>query len=41
MFHPVKINSNGVYADPFAHIFDEFFGDAGRSKPVAKRLGSK
>ena len=30
MFTPVKRNNNIVYADPFAHIFEQFFGDAGR-----------
>ena len=35
MFHPVKRNPNVVYADPFAHIFDEFFGDANRCRPAA------
>ena len=34
MFHPVKRNSNVVYADPFAHIFESFFGDSARCKPA-------
>ena len=37
MFTPVKRN-NVVYADPFAHIFESFFGDAGRCKAVEERL---
>ena len=36
MFHPVKRNSNVVYADPFAHIFESFFGDSARCKPVVE-----
>jgi len=33
MFTPVKRN-NIIYADPFAHIFEQFFGDAGRGRAV-------
>ena len=38
MFTPVKRNSYIVYADPFAHIFERFFGDAGRSRAIESRL---
>ena len=37
MFTPVKRN-NIVYADPFEHIFDQFFGDTGRGRAVGARL---
>lgn len=37
MFTPVK-NNNRVYADPFAHIFEQFFGDTGRVRAVEARL---
>ncbi|VGO16844.1 Spore protein SP21 [Pontiella desulfatans] len=37
MFTPVKRN-NVVYADPFNHIFESFFGDANRCKPAPARL---
>ncbi|QBG48442.1 Hsp20/alpha crystallin family protein [Verrucomicrobia bacterium S94] len=36
MFHPVKRNSSIVYADPFAHIFESFFGDSARSLPAVE-----
>ncbi|WP_372798024.1 Hsp20/alpha crystallin family protein [Pontiella sp.] len=36
MFHPVKRNSNIVYADPFAHIFESFFGDTARGQPAGE-----
>lgn len=38
MFYPVKRKSNVVYADPFAHIFEQFFEDATRGRPVESRL---
>lgn len=38
MFTPVKRNNNIVYADPFAHIFEQFFGDTGRRRPTESRL---
>lgn len=38
MFTPVKRNNNVVYADPFAHIFESFFGDAGRCRTSEARL---
>ncbi|MDZ8118028.1 Hsp20/alpha crystallin family protein [Pontiella agarivorans] len=38
MFHPVKRNSNVVYADPFAHIFESFFGDSARYSPAETKL---
>ena len=37
MFHPVKRNRSTVYADPFAHIFESFFGDTARCKPATVR----
>ena len=30
MFYPVKRTTNAVCADPFAHIFEQFFGDSER-----------
>lgn len=41
MFHPVKRNSNVVYADPFAHIFESFFGDSARCRPAEAGLASQ
>ena len=38
MFTPVKRNNNMVYADPFAHIFEQFFGDADRGRGIESRL---
>lgn len=38
MFTPVKRNNNMVCADPFAHIFEQFFGDAGRGRATETRL---
>ena len=38
MFTPVKRNDNVVYADPFAHIFESFFGDTSRCRPAESRL---
>ncbi len=36
MFHPVTRNSSVVYADPFAHIFESFFGEPARCRPAAE-----
>jgi HSP20 family protein len=38
MFYPVKRKSGGVYADPFDHIFEQFFGDSSRCRQVETRL---
>jgi HSP20 family protein len=38
MFYPVKRKNDVVYADPFAHIFESFFGDAARCRPAEARL---
>ena len=38
MFYPVKRNSGVVYADPFDHIFEHFFGDSSRCRSVETRL---
>ena len=38
MFHPVKRNTNGIYADPFSHIFDQFFENAVRCNTPDSRL---
>lgn len=40
MFAPVKRN-NAVVADPFASIFESFFGDAQRCKPVESNLATQ
>lgn len=41
MFTPVKRNSTMVYADPFAHILEQFFGDASRGRSVESRLATQ
>ena len=41
MFAPVKRNNSIVYADPFAHIFEQFFGDVGRGYPIESRLSAQ
>ena len=38
MFYPVKRKNDVVYSDPFAHIFESFFGDAARCRPAEARL---
>jgi HSP20 family protein len=38
MFHPVKRNNNVVYADPFDHIFEQFFGDTRRCRTAEAKL---
>ena len=40
MFAPVKRNNTG-YADPFASIFESFFGDANRCRPVENKLATQ
>ena len=41
MFYPVKRKNNMVYADPFAHIFESFFGDSNRGRAVESRLSTQ
>ena len=38
MFHPVKRKNNGIYTDPFDHIFEQFFGDTSCRRPVGSTL---
>jgi HSP20 family protein len=38
MFTPVKRSSNVVYADPFSHIFESFFGDTRRCRSAEARI---
>lgn len=38
MFYPVKRRNNAEYADPFANIFDQFFGDAYRGSALDSEL---
>jgi HSP20 family protein len=41
MFTPVKGNNNRVYADPFAHIIEQVFGDATRGRTVGAGLATQ
>ena len=41
MFTPVKRNNAVVTADPFAHIFESFFGDATRCREPEYKLATR